>query len=174
MPWVQESTLHGNQKQQEVEGIGLFVAWFYTAPWFLYPLCEEPWKLNAKLDQNTKSLILFRVKIFANLDTTFLKSRLIGKSRSHVSDVCQFITELSIWRCQSSGQRSQLFESSSSIFSWDKWQYPPPLLVHNKWTFPSPSNIWKGWSKFLCLSTIVNASIFEPEFSLILLKSWYQ
>jgi len=101
------NSLDGNQKPPEVEGIGLFVAWFYTAPWFLYPLCEE-------------------------LDTTFLKSRLIGRSRRHVSDVCQFITELCICRCQSSGQRSHLFESSSSIFSWDKWQYPPPLLVHNE------------------------------------------
>jgi len=25
-----------------VEGIGLFVAWFYIAPWFVDPLCEEP------------------------------------------------------------------------------------------------------------------------------------
>jgi len=110
---------------------------------------HKKWRALASLLHGSTQLHGFFILFVKNLDTTFLKSRLIGRSRRHVSDVCQFITELCIWRCQSSGQRSHLFESSSSIFSWDKWQYPPPLLVHNEWTFPSPSNIWKGWSKFL-------------------------
>ena len=65
VPLVQESTLHRNQIQQEVEGIRLFVAWFCIALWFLYPLWEESWKVGCNIRiKHPMGTILFRVKDF--------------------------------------------------------------------------------------------------------------